>query len=297
MLAQSIVPPQTPAQIADLIVQCLGLGLLIMGGAIILSKRRAAMVFGLPNQPVHRIEPVHLLLGLLAFFWIPSVVNLVVIKLGFAPPPPASMPADWTPPPVQLWVGAIAKLLGILLLIAITTPLFVDGRRGWGLHGDRIPADIGAAIAAYLAFWPVCAGVVYVTRVIIELVKPGTLLPGHPSIEILQRPDTPSIIVGLTVFEAAVIAPIIEELFFRGMVQPALARWWRSTWAAIVFCGLAFGAIHSTNVETVPALALFGMVLGFVYARTRSLTAAILLHMLFNVKTLVWLWMDRTLGS
>ncbi len=297
MLAQSVVPPQTPAQIADLIVQCLGLGLLIIGGAIVLSKRRAGVVFGLPAQPVHRIEPVHLLLGLLAFFWIPSAVNLLVVKLGFAPPPPTSMPDDWTPPAVQLWVGAIAKLLGILLLIAITTPLFVDGRRGWGLRGDKLPSDIGAAAVTYVAFWPICTGVMYATRAIIELMKPGAHLPDHPSIEILQRPDTPGLIAALTVFEAAVIAPVIEELFFRGMVQPALARWWRSTWAAILFCGLAFGAIHSRNVETVPALALFGIVLGYLYARTRSLTAAILLHMLFNTKTLVWLWMERALAG
>lgn len=297
MLAQVIVSPQTPGQIADLVVQCLGLGLLIIGGAGILSRRRFGSLFRLPEQSEHRIEPVHLLMGLLAFFFFPSAVNVMIVKMGLAPPPPASMPADYTPPAVQLWVGAVSRLLGILVLIAMTIPLFTEGRRGWGLRGDQLPADMGAATVAYLAFWPVCAGTVYVTRVIIELIHPGLPLPDHPSIEILQRPSTSSLTTALTVFEAALIAPVVEEMFFRGLVQPALARWWRSTWVSIVFCGLAFGAIHSTNVETVPALALFGIVLGFVYAKTRSLTAAILLHMLFNVKTLVWLWMERRWGG
>lgn len=294
MLAQFIVTPQTPGQIADLVVQCLGLGLLIIGGAIVLSRRRVGTLFHLPEQPVHRLEPLDLLIGLLAFFWIPSAVNLLVVKLGLAPPPPTSMPADWTPPVVQLWVGVISRLAAILVLIAIATRQFVNGHRGWGLRGDRLPADIGTAIVAYLAFWPVCAGTVYVTRVIIELVHPGMPLPDHPSIEILQKQGISGMTAALTVFEAAIIAPLVEEMFFRGLLQPALARWWRSNWVAIVFCGLAFGAIHSTNVETVPALALFGMVLGFVYARTRSLTAAIALHMLFNVKTLVWLWLEQS---
>lgn len=293
MLAQFLVAPQTPAQIADLVVQCLGLGILIIGGAIILSQRRVAALVQLPPQPEHRLEPMDLLIGLLAFFWIPSAVNVLVVKLGFAPPPPASMPADWTPPDVQLWVSAVGRLIGVFVLIAIAARQFAGGARGWGLRVDRLVRDFGAAIVAYLAFWPICAGTVYVTRVIIEIVRPGMELPDHPSIDILQKQTTSWTTAALTVIEAAVIAPVVEEMFFRGLLQPALARWWRSTWVSIVFCGLAFGAIHSTNVETVPALALFGVVLGFVYAKTRSLTAAILLHMLFNVKTLVWLWIDR----
>ena len=67
MLAQFLIVPQTPAQIADLIVQCLGLALLIIGGAIILSQRQFATLFRLPEQPVHQLEPIDLLMGLFAF--------------------------------------------------------------------------------------------------------------------------------------------------------------------------------------------------------------------------------------
>jgi len=297
MLADAFVAPQTPLQTADLVVQCAGLALLIFGGAVILSQRRFAALFHLPEAGEHRLEPTDLLLGLLAFFWIPSAAISILGKVGVATSAPTSAPAEWIPPnAAQLWAGVLGRLLGILLLIAVCTRRFIDGRRGWGLRFDRLPADVGIATISYLAFWPVCAGAVFVTRIIIEILQPGATFLDHPSIKLLRGPDTSQAAAVLTMLDAGLAAPLIEEMFFRGLLQPALARWWRSTWASILFCGTAFGAIHFTNVETVPALALFGVVLGFVYARTRSLTAAIALHMLFNIKTLVWLWMDRAWG-
>lgn len=296
MLAEFFIAPQTPSQTADLIVQCLGLAILTICGAVMLSQRRFAAFFQLPAQPQHQLEPTDILLGLLAFFWIPSAAMAVLARTGVVTSMPASAPEGWAPAATQVWVGLLGRSLGILLLIAVGVRRFVDGRRGWGLRFDRLPTDIGVATVSYLAFWPVCAGAVYVTVGIMELLQPGVTFRDHPSIELLRGRDTTQAAALLTMVDAGLAAPLIEELFFRGLLQPALARWWRSPWAAILFCGTAFGAIHYTNVETVPALALFGVVLGFVYARTRSLTATIALHMLFNIKTLVWLWLDRASG-
>ena len=49
-----------------------------------------------------------------------------------------------------------------------------------------------------------------------------------------------------------------------------------------------FGAIHYTQLPAVVPLAALGMILGYMYERTGSLGGPILLHMLFNVKTLIW---------
>jgi membrane protease YdiL (CAAX protease family) len=84
-----------------------------------------------------------------------------------------------------------------------------------------------------------------------------------------------------------VVAPAIEELFFRGVVQAGLrARrgFCGRPWTAIVVTASCFGlahlgfatAVHSALV-VVPALAI-----GWVYERTRSIPLCIGLHSAFN---------------
>ena len=80
-----------------------------------------------------------------------------------------------------------------------------------------------------------------------------------------------------------VIAPIAEEVFFRGYFFNAL-RSWRGLWPAAILTGLVFGAIHigSAPVPFLVPLAVFGFVLCLLYWRTGSLYPCIALHALNN---------------
>jgi len=84
---------------------------------------------------------------------------------------------------------------------------------------------------------------------------------------------------------ACVLAPMIEELTFRVFLFNALTRY-VSLPAAIVVSGVIFGIVHSASLSqlltvSVP-LAIGGMVLAYVYARTRSYWASVTTHALFN---------------
>lgn len=78
----------------------------------------------------------------------------------------------------------------------------------------------------------------------------------------------------------AVVAPIAEELFFRGMLYPLL-RLRLSMWPAIVVNGLLFSVIHLLP-PLLPGLFIVGMVLAWVRERSGSLIPCILLHALQN---------------
>ncbi len=84
---------------------------------------------------------------------------------------------------------------------------------------------------------------------------------------------------------ACILAPMIEELAFRVFLYNALTRY-VSVPAAIVVSGFIFGVVHSaslTQLLTVSLpLAVGGMVLAYVYARTRSYWASVTTHALFN---------------
>ena len=91
---------------------------------------------------------------------------------------------------------------------------------------------------------------------------------------------------------ASIAAPIFEEIMFRGFLLPSLTRY-TSVNGAIVISDLIFAIAHLSLSEVLP-LATLGIVLGFVYTRSRNLLAPMLLHCLWNSGTLVSLFV---LGS
>ncbi len=78
----------------------------------------------------------------------------------------------------------------------------------------------------------------------------------------------------------AVVAPLAEELFFRGMLYPLLRQRW-SMWPSIIVNGLLFSLIHVLP-PLLPGLFFVGMVLAWVREKSGSLIPCILLHALQN---------------
>jgi uncharacterized protein len=94
--------------------------------------------------------------------------------------------------------------------------------------------------------------------------------------------------VGLIAAGAMVIAiaPLVEEVFFRGFFYRALRTRWPVAVAALVD-GLVFGLIHydfegADGLLLLPPLALLGVIFCLVYERTGTLYAVIGMHALNN---------------
>lgn len=89
-------------------------------------------------------------------------------------------------------------------------------------------------------------------------------------------------------------APIVEELFFRGLVLRSLERRFGST-PAILLSAALFGLAHPQPLEAkalalvMISLATFGVVLAVLAVRTGRLGASILAHAAFNAWTAVLL--------
>jgi len=84
---------------------------------------------------------------------------------------------------------------------------------------------------------------------------------------------------------AAVLAPIVEEMYFRGRLQDAFTPRLGAGWAGLV-CSLAFAAIHGIPAF-LPAYLVFGYALLFLRRRTGGLAAPILAHMINNAFALL----------
>lgn len=129
-----------------------------------------------------------------------------------------------------------------------------------------VPAWVGATVLAYLA------GLLFD---VVGLRPDNTILDSF-----LNRADPTVLLVALVV-----VAPVAEELFFRGVVYNAWERERGATVATLGSAGL-FALIHGSVYALAPIFAL-GLVLALVYRSTRSLPATMALHAGFNAISVV----------
>ena len=83
----------------------------------------------------------------------------------------------------------------------------------------------------------------------------------------------------------ALLAPIVEELTFRGLGFTLLRRFGR--WPAIILVGVAFGLAHGL-VDALPPLVVFGACLAYLRSRTASVYPGMILHAGYNSLVLLF---------
>lgn len=116
----------------------------------------------------------------------------------------------------------------------------------------------------------------------------------HQTLENLRSNYSPDLLIQV-IISAVVLAPLFEEIIFRGVLQTGLLNLLgRHRWAAILLTSFVFSITHWWAVSYHGLIPLFvvGLVFGYIYERTGSLFAAILTHALFNALNIaITLWM------
>ncbi|MBR5038792.1 MAG: CPBP family intramembrane metalloprotease [Prevotella sp.] len=76
-----------------------------------------------------------------------------------------------------------------------------------------------------------------------------------------------------------ILTPLAEEVIFRGAVLRTMLEHWegRKRWTAIIISALLFGLAHM-NPAQIPHAFLMGVLLGWLYERSRSLIPCVVLH-------------------
>lgn len=93
--------------------------------------------------------------------------------------------------------------------------------------------------------------------------------------------DSSSISVALFLVMAALVAPVVEELTFRGLLFGALRKRGVSTAWTVVITTIAFAVMHLEPVR-LPVILVMGAMLGIVRARTGSTGSSIVAHVVAN---------------
>jgi membrane protease YdiL (CAAX protease family) len=94
---------------------------------------------------------------------------------------------------------------------------------------------------------------------------------------------------------ACAVAPVVEEVVFRGFLYPVFKRFTDAPFAAI-FTAILFGLVHQ-NLGGVLPLAGLGLLLVIAYEWTGSLAVPVTIHALFNAASIALLWVADSHGA
>jgi len=81
------------------------------------------------------------------------------------------------------------------------------------------------------------------------------------------------------------LAPIVEELCFRGVVLNRLSAW-MPTWAAVLISSIVFGLVHIDTFQILYTT-LIGFIFAWGYIRTKNLWIPIVGHVVFNMTSVL----------
>jgi len=230
----------------------------------------------------NRLDALSIILVITVWLLAGSVAAVLAVELFKLPDQ-----ADSEQLAATVGVG-LAQLALIPLCLIAARKWFRRGLKGLGIGRRPLAVSMGWAVGGFVVSWPLCWGLLKLSSWALQVFWPDYQLETHQVMQILHRPGiNPATAVWLYVV-AIVITPLWEELLFRGLGQSWLVRVLRRRWAAIIITAAIFGLVHSSQPQAVLPLIAFGLCLGFVYEKSGSLTAAILLHSLFNAKNLLW---------
>ncbi|HII4523826.1 TPA: CPBP family intramembrane glutamic endopeptidase [Clostridium perfringens] len=87
----------------------------------------------------------------------------------------------------------------------------------------------------------------------------------------------------LAFISVAILAPIVEEIIFRGIIFNEASKYKGGAFP-IIISALLFGLAHMQPIQIIYAF-IVGLIFGFVYSKTHSLPIVMFLHMLNNLLT------------
>lgn len=182
-------------------------------------------------------------------------------------------------------VVARTLVLGAFYAVQLWTLGYLAARHGAGPVSGFGLGRMGRSVSAKFATGATVLGLALATRLITTaygaIVRAlGWLPPSRTEGDLTALFGSGSIGLALSVLLVVVVAPLAEELAFRGVIMPVVGQNW-GKWPAVLVSAAVFSAYHFTPWLLFPTFML-GSALGWLAWERRSLWPAIALHALYN---------------
>lgn len=177
------------------------------------------------------------------------------------------------------WFNVLAYSISMLVPIAFFD-FFIVRKES---NGEKLNFRFSTEpVRVYLLIFPMMFGMMLVADYVTQLIPTNGFWLGE--IYKLYQEQFSKLMLDpvALIIMTAIIAPILEEILFRGIVMKGLLNNKVNPISAIIISALVFGIMHFNPWQFAGA-SLLGLVLGLVYYKTKSLLMPILLHAFNNL--------------
>lgn len=208
---------------------------------------------------------------------------------------------DWQRAFLNNLVYSIGAIVVMAVIIFLVRASFVRRLKGFGLNIRSIPKDFFAAFLNLLSVWPLIMAAIVLTTFVGKLFcGPEYQMSQHEQLQLITT--YPRWELRMLVFVVAVvIAPVLEEMIFRGLIQTVIRSFFEirglgpkirdSAWPSIFITSGFFAMMH-LNIPHWPALFILGVCLGYAYEKSGSLFRSIFIHAFFNAITIIFVLLE-----
>jgi len=187
---------------------------------------------------------------------------------------------------LALLAGVEMALLGVLLLCLRIEK--IEWSRAFGFRQTTVSRALLMGVVFFIAIQPPLLVLATFRDWIYRLFD--LKITTQDLVLRLMMADSSQLIAVVIVF-AVVVAPLCEEVFFRGLAYPALKQRWGAP-AALVIVSLLFALIH-LHVPSLPLLVVLAAGMTLAYEFTGSLLTPIAMHALFNLLNVIAILLYR----
>ena len=242
-------------------------GILLLGWTLATGRLRA-----LWSAASHRLPPW-------SFGELGRIFLLTLLVASLLP----FLSAAWGTDPISgaidqhLWVTVSMLCLDTFVILLVLAFASEKGSSAWRALGFSGFSPVTDGLRGYLMAFP---WLVLLVALAVKATQWFHLTPPVEPIQELVFQEQRGEVLGLVLLLACVIGPVAEELFFRGVLYPAIRKR-TSRLAATLLSGAAFSLVHTNVVGFLPIMAL-GCLLAHLYESTGSLASPLAVHIVHN---------------
>ena len=225
---------------------------------------------------------------------------------------------DWQSDFLDNLILCIGGLTTTAVIIFLARAHFARRLKGFGLNIKELHKDFFAAFVNLLTIWPLLMVAITLTMFFGKLIWGQEYqIQQHQELELITHYSQLPLRI-LIVVVAIVIAPVLEEMLFRGLVQTMIRSFFEirngarpvrneppestatpsvppkngavrtsnGAWPAILISSGLFAIVHA-NAGHWPALFVLALCLGYAYEKSGSLFRPIFIHSLFNTASII----------